>query len=238
MTCFRQHSYLPPSRATNVDEWTQLQPWFSVPEGNGSVPSVKGIITTTGHFQGTVTRDGEQYVIEKSSSYFQEPTEFHSVIYRTSDIDLDIHSALCGADIHRENLLKIQKTAKKDKTVERPKSEDLPEVLEDLNTDEDVFSQDTDSDWSDDKYVRYSSRRTKRTVSTKNTCELYIQADHRFYQQMGSDKEAVIEALAQAVQTLNSIYPGIGEFINTAIDLHMEHLISYIRGQRMRRFSK
>ena len=44
----------------------------------------------------------------------------------------------------------------------------------------------------------------------KTTCMLYLQADHLFYQKMGSD-EACIEAMTRHVQKVNSIYRNTGQ---------------------------
>ena len=46
--------------------------------------------------------------------------------------------------------------------------------------------------------------------SKKKTCMLYLQADHLFYQQMGSE-EAAIDVMTRHVQRVNSIYREIGE---------------------------
>ena len=43
----------------------------------------------------------------------------------------------------------------------------------------------------------------------KKTCMLYLQADHLFYEAMGSDQEACIEAMTRHVQRVNSIYEPI-----------------------------
>nr|XP_029710125.1 uncharacterized protein LOC115256026 [Aedes albopictus] len=45
----------------------------------------------------------------------------------------------------------------------------------------------------------------------KNTCMLYLQADHTFFQKMGSD-EASIEAITRHVQRANIIYRKTGEY--------------------------
>lgn len=47
----------------------------------------------------------------------------------------------------------------------------------------------------------------------KKTCMLYLQADHLFYRQMGSE-EAAIDVMTRHVQRVNSIYKDIGEGIS------------------------
>lgn len=52
-------------------------------------------------------------------------------------------------------------------------------------------------------------------MDRKSTCMLYLQADHTFFEKMGSD-EASIEAITRHVQRANAIYKNTGEskFIN------------------------
>lgn len=54
----------------------------------------------------------------------------------------------------------------------------------------------------------------------KSTCMLYLQADHTFFQKMGSD-EASIEAITRHVQRANSIYRDTGEcgFFNVSFSI-------------------
>lgn len=51
----------------------------------------------------------------------------------------------------------------------------------------------------------------KSMYDRKITCMLYLQADHTFFQKMGSD-EASIEAITRHVQRANSIYKNTGEY--------------------------
>lgn len=51
-------------------------------------------------------------------------------------------------------------------------------------------------------------------VDRKSTCMLYLQADHTFFQKMGSD-EASIEAITRHVQRANIIYRNTGELYGT-----------------------
>jgi disintegrin and metalloproteinase domain-containing protein 10 len=60
---------------------------------------------------------------------------------------------------------------------------------------------------------------TKPSTSTsladrKSTCMLYLQADHTFFQKLGSD-EASIEAITRHVQRANVIYKNTGELLLT-----------------------
>ena len=53
-------------------------------------------------------------------------------------------------------------------------------------------------------------RGKKGIDKNKMTCMVYLQADHLFYQEMGSE-EAAIEAMTRHVQRVNSIYRPIGK---------------------------
>lgn len=63
--------------------------------------------------------------------------------------------------------------------------------------------------------THWSEDRTDRHVAIdpqKSTCMLYLQADHLFYQKMGSE-EACIETMTRHVQKVNGIYKNTGNFI-------------------------
>ena len=60
--------------------------------------------------------------------------------------------------------------------------------------------------WTEDRQDRHVVIDPKKT-----TCMLYLQADHLFYEKMGSD-EACIEAMTRHVQKVNSIYRNTGKY--------------------------
>ena len=70
-------------------------------------------------------------------------------------------------------------------------------------------------DWDDvPESVRHHFRKRGKNPNNqidvkKRTCMLYLQADHLFYENMGSE-EACIEAMTRHVQRVNSIYNPIG----------------------------
>ena len=57
----------------------------------------------------------------------------------------------------------------------------------------------------------------------KTTCMLYLQADHLFYERIGSE-EACIESITRHVQRVNSIYKVTGNShkIRTEGQLHLQ----------------
>ena len=59
-----------------------------------------------------------------------------------------------------------------------------------------------------------SKHRYKRGVDpAKVTCELYMQADHLYYEKYYSNVDTVIEKLTQHVQAINNIFPAVGEYV-------------------------
>lgn len=60
----------------------------------------------------------------------------------------------------------------------------------------------------------------------KTTCMLYLQADHLFHEQMGSE-EASIEAMTRHVQRVNSIYQPIGKFMHIHIYISLTFINKY-----------
>ena len=72
-------------------------------------------------------------------------------------------------------------------------------------------------DWEDvPESVRHHFRKRGKAANNqidvkKRTCMLYLQADHLFYENMGSE-EACIESMTRHVQRVNSIYNPIGKF--------------------------
>ena len=68
-------------------------------------------------------------------------------------------------------------------------------------------------DWADvPEAVRHHFRRkyNKKVDPKKTTCMLYLQADHLFHEQMGTE-EATIDVMTRHVQRVNSIYKDVGE---------------------------
>jgi hypothetical protein len=60
------------------------------------------------------------------------------------------------------------------------------------------------------RYRRKPVFTKKKYDPSKTTCMLYLQADHLFYNMMGSE-EACIESMTRHVQRVNSIYQTTGD---------------------------
>lgn len=71
---------------------------------------------------------------------------------------------------------------------------------------------------------------SKSSYDRKITCMLYLQADHTFFQKMGSD-EASIEAITRHVQRANFIYKNTGKRI-----IHFLETICNMNGRKRKQF--
>lgn len=156
-----------------------------------------GIVTKDGLFEGKITTKDDIYVIEKSHRYFKEPQEFHSVIYRHSDTQMDhLESSLCeGDELHR----KVRHLQAQEGKMNHLR----------WQTEGDYGTMHEEGEPRRDKYLH---QHRKRAIDpSKTTCTLYMQADHLFYEKFGSNEESVIEQLTQHVQGVNEIYRIIGK---------------------------
>lgn len=207
--------------------------------------SVEGLITSDGLFDGVITvRRGEEFFIEPASRYFDTLRDFHSVMYKLSDVEFpknrtcQSHRPLCqrkdtpaGSDSGREHASYLHwaspTSTAHGEAVRRRRSPG--------GVDEEPFEA---SIWREGDAVHYgrkeplepqaeqdsaaaalgirSVQRTQWVAGEqlsknvvidpkKTTCMLYLQADHLFYQKMGSE-EACIETMTRHVQKVNSIY--------------------------------
>ncbi|KAH9369291.1 hypothetical protein HPB48_012367 [Haemaphysalis longicornis] len=58
--------------------------------------SVEGLITTDGLFDGVISvHSGEEFFVEPASRYFDEPQDFHSVMYKGSDVQFPTNQSYC-----------------------------------------------------------------------------------------------------------------------------------------------
>lgn len=207
--------------------------------------SVEGLITSEGLFDGAIlVRSGEEFFIEPASRYFKKQHDFHSVMYKTSDVQFPenytcfSHRPQCqrsddGAeDNHGPSFARwTTPTGMTHGEVLRRRARNLK-----LGDEEPSFM------WRDGDEVHYGQKDTHehqqeqdsaaaalgiRSVQRtqwvageqlsknviidpkKTTCMLYLQADHLFFQKMGSE-EACIETMTRHVQKVNSIYRSTG----------------------------
>ncbi|XP_052268824.1 disintegrin and metalloproteinase domain-containing protein 10-like [Dreissena polymorpha] len=151
--------------------------------------NVHGIITKDGHFEGRIITNEDIYHIERTRHYknISDPTPYHTVVYRQSDVMFNITNAKCS----HARKMNTSSIAGKTKF-------------------SDSDSKQTHADFGSEKWMTRNYRRYKRGADTlKTTCELYMQADHLFYERYGSDMDTVIEKLTLHVQVVNSIFQTI-----------------------------
>ena len=66
--------------------------------------------------------------------------------------------------------------------------------------------------------------RSRRSVDPDKTmCELYIQADHLYYEKWGSNVDTVIEQLTAHVEAVNDIYKITGRYPAIIFSLQIGH---------------
>ncbi|KAH6931121.1 hypothetical protein HPB50_022245 [Hyalomma asiaticum] len=208
--------------------------------------SVEGLITTEGLFDGVIAvRSGEEFFVEPASRYFVEPMDFHSVMYKGSDVHFPENQTYCH--VHKPAPCEGSPT-ESDVSRRTPWSSGFHEEGSGLRRrkrrrrrsdggreDGEVHEEEPPLMWRDGDAAHYSQKdlelpepdsaalgirsvqRTQWAAGSdqpaknvvidpkKTTCMLYLQADHLFYQRMGSE-EACIETMTRHVQKVNSIY--------------------------------
>ena len=125
-----------------------------------------------GVFDGSVATSEGEYHIEHARKFFQERErrEFHSVMYRSSDVDFEQSETSCAAKGEiLEQMRKLQSTAKPMKRHGQTVSE----------------------------YFVNRERQKRATVSGGTFCQVLVAADHLFLQSVGGgDPAATISEIA------------------------------------------
>ena len=167
---------------------------------------VHGLITSTGQFEGKITIGNESYYVERSHHHFTEPQEFHSVIYKQSDVTFAPAESTCGVDRLYEAIAHGQVFSGTNDQRDNAKLKYMDsDHLRRLS----AFAN------GQNPYINkneFSYHRNRRAIDpTKVTCEVYMQADHLYYRRYYNDTDTVIEKLTQHVQAINSIFKAVGE---------------------------
>ena len=167
---------------------------------------VHGLITSTGQFEGKITIGNESYYVERSHHHFPEPQEFHSVIYKQSDVTFAPAESTCGVDRLYEAIAHGQVFSG---------SNDQSDTWKLKYMDSDHLRRLSAFANGQNPYINhneFSYHRNRRAIDpTKVTCEVYMQADHLYYRRYNNDTDTVIEKLTQHVQAINSIFKVVGE---------------------------
>ncbi|TRY69426.1 hypothetical protein TCAL_13190 [Tigriopus californicus] len=239
---------------------------------------IHGVLTEDGHFDGHISTPSEHYYIEPAHRYFPSAkrgsipkgtnkgqgseseeagdlkadegaaVEFHSVIYKASDVhhptsnpeapckshELHLRNKEAKAHLRPEDWPQLVAASKsfKHKPVITHNSNTKPlgrskraaTVPESIQTgpkgpphaEKQTVTTYEVLDWADvPESVRHHFRKRAKTLAAnkkidpkKTTCMLYLQADHLFYEKMGSE-EATIDVMTRHVQRVNSIYKEI-----------------------------
>ncbi|XP_063909191.1 disintegrin and metalloproteinase domain-containing protein 10-like [Zophobas morio] len=197
--------------------------------------SVQGIITKDGLFEGTISTVIEDYHVEPVSRYLspnetKQPSSFHSIVYKSSDVrDLRKGVPCASQRLHLNNL--DENTLDKENHSERRSKRWLLEAEAKLPYDDSTFWHPNKTKHSfsppfdlnqpiDEELDLITTNRTNVDISglifrnvnkratidpKKTTCMLYLQADHQFFQKFGTE-EACIEVMTRHVQRVNAIY--------------------------------
>ncbi|XP_078667233.1 disintegrin and metalloproteinase domain-containing protein 10-like [Branchiostoma floridae x Branchiostoma belcheri] len=135
-----------------------------------------------GRFEGFVYTTDNDYYIEPAERYFNTTQDFHSVMYKAQDV-VDPptgHRARCG--VHDDHIL----TEPQDDT-EFEEDESGPDLVHEKK--------------------KYSPphHRHRRAPGDRNTCSIFIMADHKFFEKYGT-WEASVAQIAAHVKAANLIY--------------------------------
>ncbi|XP_030622036.1 disintegrin and metalloproteinase domain-containing protein 10 [Chanos chanos] len=158
----------------------------------GEIFGEKGSLThgsiIDGKFEGFIKSHQGTYYVEPSERYLKEHNvPFHSVIYHEDDIDYPHKYGAEGGCADRsvfERMRRYQATA-----VEEPVKEEKRLVEEE----------------EERMYGPVVLRKRRAAQVEKNTCQLFIQTDHLFYNFYGS-REAVIAQISSHVKAIDTIY--------------------------------
>ena len=157
-----------------------------------------GVIGSDGLFDGSVVTASEHYYIEPAQRYFSDQQPFHSLIYRLSDVrQPEQHGKGCSSHSLSNRTADVTLTSE----------EEVDGWLGHEQLYENVTGPAAEAADGDGERHR---RRTP-VNNKKTTCTMYLQADHLFYEQFGSE-EACIDAMIRHVQQANEIFKAAGEW--------------------------
>ncbi|XP_055059047.2 disintegrin and metalloproteinase domain-containing protein 10 isoform X1 [Misgurnus anguillicaudatus] len=158
---------------------------------SGELYGEKGTLThgsiIDGKFEGFINSHQGTYYVEPSERYLKDKNvPYHSVIYHEDDIDYPHkYGAEGGCADHSvfERMKKYQASA-----VEEPSQQQTRRFIDEESADGPVIL-----------------RNRRAAQAEKNTCQLFIQTDHLFFERYRS-REAVIAQISSHVKAIDSIY--------------------------------
>ncbi|XP_067943444.1 disintegrin and metalloproteinase domain-containing protein 10-like [Watersipora subatra] len=169
---------------------------------------VAGVLLKDGRFEGKIVDSEEEYFIERAEKYFHSinsTDKLLSILYRGSDVKAYSHherSPTCAFDQLYRSSLKRYGTLRPSLN----RSQETEEFLLPMKIAKSVKFYFLKAFHK--RSVMYSEEKNRRRRAVdpeKTTCELYLQADHYYYEKWGS-VDTVVELLTAYVQAANSIY--------------------------------
>ncbi|XP_071788255.1 disintegrin and metalloproteinase domain-containing protein 10-like [Asterias amurensis] len=148
-----------------------------------------------GHFSGTIYADSDTYHVEPAHRHFDEPTEFHSIIYRGKDVE---HPSEGGCGLTNEMFKWMQKVQQSAVVEDKPHAEAESTKQSDPNQ----YSHPL----NENLYTNPEHRRSRRQTNSKSTCNLYLQSDHTYTDYFNNDESEVINQFNNYVSAINAIY--------------------------------
>ncbi|EDX14884.1 GD21457 [Drosophila simulans] len=190
---------------------------------------VQAILTSDNLLDGTIETQAEHYYIEPAHRYSQQLAEsgVHSIVYKLSDVNMQ-KQQFTGGGINFAAPAKThcasEKLRKKRWLPEEPQTHveiitkngatKKPNIIVNNYNPEIIFAPNPHNpSFNSMMMTNLLSGRGGEDIHSsprllydrKTTCMLYLQADHTFFQKMGSE-EASIEAITRHVQRANTIY--------------------------------
>ncbi|KAL4216376.1 adam dec1 [Mactra antiquata] len=172
---------------------------------------IQGVLKKKGHFEGSITSQNETFYIESASHHFDDVTNFHTIIYKHSDVIFNTSQSFCA----QSKLFNTQKSLISDIEIEN------------LSTKRYLNGSNTNSNF-EYQANKHSRRKTRSVDPRKKICELYLQVDHLFYNKYDGDVDTIIEKLSEHVQAANAIYNKI-DFDKSGNPDHLGFIIKKIK---------
>ncbi|CAH1789926.1 unnamed protein product [Owenia fusiformis] len=168
-----------------------------------------------GVFQGWIKTPREKFYVESARRFYDDPQEFHSVIYADSDVDPDPYrhkrsaeTGTCGNDYVRDWMADVQNSATgnvlRDPVIEKR------EVPRDYN----IYSEEANAYFEPQEKVQSRKKRQSITTPERNTCNMFLQTDQELWEyyldQSNNDasvaKEEITAFLASHITGIKDIY--------------------------------
>ncbi|XP_078578762.1 disintegrin and metalloproteinase domain-containing protein 10-like isoform X1 [Branchiostoma floridae x Branchiostoma japonicum] len=143
-----------------------------------------------GRFEGFVYAHHGKYYMEPAERYFDGPQRFHSVMYMDQDIKYPHRYGPYGGCGMNQRL------------------QDWMEAVQNSAVEEENSAPEKDVEKEPVQQSRKKRAVGSPEVLEKGSCEMYIQADHKFYQYFQT-RDAVIGQISSHIKAINLIYKDV-----------------------------